>query len=347
MYRCTGASRSTFPASTSCMIARAVNGLAQRADDERRLRRDGPPGGVGLAEAAQVDDSVALHDPEGQAGDALRIHLRLDERVDRAKLRRGQCPWQQASEAPGRLGQKGSTKDQCREQSGDHGLSSPDAASRCFTGVGERAARRAWPRSASAATGSRAGRKRSTITAVAAASAAATRRPKPIACVKASPVVASRLEAASGGSWAAIALAAPTESSAAAWACGGQSAERAFDVVRVEGADERADHGHAERSRDHPRDGVGGGGDAGLGRRHRADDGVRGGGHDPAHRQREPEEPGSERERAGVRLPERGQREEDREAGQARCDDARGAEPLQRPCSTSRRPSSTRAPSGS
>ena len=85
--------------------------------------------------------------------------------------------------------------------------------------------------SAGAAEGSRAGRKRSTTTAVAAASAAAMRRPLPIAWVKASPVVASKLEAASAGSWAAIALAAPTESAAAGLRVGGQADQRAFDVV--------------------------------------------------------------------------------------------------------------------
>src|SRR5215207_3153455 len=68
--------------------------------------------------------------------------------------------------------------------------------------------------SAPAATSSRAGRKRATSTAATAARAAATRRPVSIAWVKASPVVASRPEAASGGSGPAIALAAPTESSA-------------------------------------------------------------------------------------------------------------------------------------
>ena len=92
--------------------------LAQGADDEGRLWRDGPPRLVGLAEAAHVDDSIALDDPEGEAGDALRIHLGLDERVYRAEIRRGSRRFAGSTGvgSSGTAGQKGSSKDQCREQ---------------------------------------------------------------------------------------------------------------------------------------------------------------------------------------------------------------------------------------
>jgi hypothetical protein len=57
-------------------------GLAERADDEGRLRRHGPPAGVGDAEGRQVDDPVAVHDAQRQAGDSRGPHLRLDVGVD-------------------------------------------------------------------------------------------------------------------------------------------------------------------------------------------------------------------------------------------------------------------------
>ena len=61
-------------------------GLAQRADDERRLRRDGPPRVVRFAKAAEVRDPVALDDAEREPGDPLRRHLVLDEALDRSEL---------------------------------------------------------------------------------------------------------------------------------------------------------------------------------------------------------------------------------------------------------------------
>src|SRR5262249_8031327 len=53
-----------------------------RVENEGGLGGDSAPGGVGQAEAAQVDDLIAMHDTEGQAGQAGGLHLRLDEAVD-------------------------------------------------------------------------------------------------------------------------------------------------------------------------------------------------------------------------------------------------------------------------
>ena len=66
--------------------------LAERADDEGRLRGHGPPGVVRLAEAAEVGDPVVLDDAERESGDPLCRHLVLNEALDGRELRSGSWP---------------------------------------------------------------------------------------------------------------------------------------------------------------------------------------------------------------------------------------------------------------
>ena len=78
----------------------------------------------------------------------------------------------------------------------------------------------------------------------------------PIAWVKASPVVGEQAGGGSGRELGGDRAGRADRVFRRRLGLRRQAAERAFDVVRVERADERADDGHAECSRNHPRDGV-------------------------------------------------------------------------------------------
>ena len=66
----------------------------------------------------EVDDSIAMHDAEGQAGDALRSHFSPDERVDGAETRRDRRHASGGSSVgiPGTASQRGAGEHQCGEQ---------------------------------------------------------------------------------------------------------------------------------------------------------------------------------------------------------------------------------------
>ena len=78
--------------------------LAERADDEGRLRGHRPPGVVRLAEAAEVGDSVVLDDAERESGDPLCRHLFPNEALDGRELSEPDpCPLAAGVSEPGLL----------------------------------------------------------------------------------------------------------------------------------------------------------------------------------------------------------------------------------------------------
>ena len=85
----TGASRSTVPSSTSCMIARAVK------DFDAEARMNGVCGVTTRPEASatpkplKVHDLVVVDDAESQAGDAHVAHLPVKVGVDRDEVGTG------------------------------------------------------------------------------------------------------------------------------------------------------------------------------------------------------------------------------------------------------------------
>ena len=81
----TSASRSTSPASTSCITASAVKLLEIEPDQEGRVRRDlGVASGLDDAARADRGDLAVGHDGVGQAGHAGCGHLAVDEVLDRS-----------------------------------------------------------------------------------------------------------------------------------------------------------------------------------------------------------------------------------------------------------------------
>jgi len=64
------------------MIARAVKDLETEARMTGRLRRNGSPGGVGLAEALEMHELIVVHDAVSQTRDVHLAHLLLDVGVD-------------------------------------------------------------------------------------------------------------------------------------------------------------------------------------------------------------------------------------------------------------------------
>ena len=81
-YVTAGASRSTFPSSTSCMIARAVKDLEAEARMNGVCGVTTRPGSISHPEALKVHYLVVVHDAESQAGDAQLAHLPVKVGVD-------------------------------------------------------------------------------------------------------------------------------------------------------------------------------------------------------------------------------------------------------------------------
>ena len=75
-----------WPASLSCMTAMRGERLGHRTDEERRLGSH-LSSRFRLTEALEMHGLAAVDDAQGQPGDALRRHLRLDVAIDGGEIR--------------------------------------------------------------------------------------------------------------------------------------------------------------------------------------------------------------------------------------------------------------------